>query len=157
VRSVSLSTVAGALGAPVWAAVALATAAGLACIAAAVWLVRGEDGDRRAFTVLVAGSIVASAIVWPNYLALLLVPVAITWPRLAPIWLFGYVAWFAGAIAPKTAGGDVCCRPVDVPIQAWERSHVDSNVWFAAALMSLVAVVAILTARRDTSGDGWTG
>ena len=92
-------TVVGALGAPVGAAVP-SRPGRPGCIAAAAWLVRGDDGDRRAFTVLVAASILASAIVWPNYLALL-VPVAITWPRLAPAWFFGYVVWFAGAISPK--------------------------------------------------------
>ena len=40
-------------------------------------------------------------IVWPNYAALLLVPIALTWPRLAPAWFFGYVVWLVGAIAPK--------------------------------------------------------
>ena len=85
VRSVSVSTVAGAVGVPVGAAVAVATATGIACIAVAAWLVRGENGDRRSFAGLVAASILASSIVWPNFLALLLVPVAITWPRFAPI------------------------------------------------------------------------
>jgi hypothetical protein len=148
VRSVSLSTVAGALGAPVWAAVALATAAGLVCIAAAVWLVRGEDGDRRAFTVLVAGSIVASAIVWPNYLALLLVPVAITWPRLAPAWFFGYAVWLASALAPQpTVSGEVCCRPPDVTPMAWNSSHSEPEPWFAAGAMAVVILLTVLIAR----------
>jgi hypothetical protein len=154
VRSVSLSTVAGALGAPVWAAVTVATATGLACIAAAAWLVRGEDGDRRAFTVLVAASILASAIVWPNYLALLLVPVAITWPRLAPAWFFGYVVWLAGAVAPKpTVSGDVCCRPPDVTPMAWDSSHSEPEPWFAAGAMAVVVVLTVLIvrARRDRS------
>ena len=157
VRSVSVSTVAGAVGVPVGAAVAVATATGIACIAVAAWLVRGENGDRRSFAGLVAASILASSIVWPNYLALLLVPVAITWPRFAPIWLFGYVAWLAGAIAPKPVGEDVCCRPADVPVQAWERSHVESTIWLAAAPMSLVVLVSIFTVRADRARDRWTG
>ena len=101
VRSVSLSTVVGALGAPVWAAVAVAAAAGLGCIAVAAWLVRGDDGDRRAFTVLVAASILASAIVWPNYLACCWSRSRSPGPASAAAWFFGYVVWIAGAIAPK--------------------------------------------------------
>ena len=53
---------------------------------------RATDGDRRAFAVVVAACIVASPIVWPNYAALLFVPIAITWPRLAPAWFFGYAS-----------------------------------------------------------------
>ena len=154
VRSVSLSTVAGALGAPVWAAVAVATVAGLACIAAAVWLVRGDDGDRRAFTVLVAASILASAIVWPNYLALLLVPVAITWPRLAPAWFFGYAVWLVGAISPKaTVSGDICCRPRDVTPMAWDSSHSSPEPWFAAGAMAVVIVLTVVLIRRQRQAD----
>ena len=55
VRSLSLSTVAGALGASVPAAVAVAAVAGLACLALAAWLVRQPDGDRRAFAIVVSG------------------------------------------------------------------------------------------------------
>ena len=100
VRSVSLSTVAGALGAPVSAAVAVAAVAGLACLGVAAWLVRRADGDRRAFAVVVAACVLASPIVWPNYAALLFVPIAITWPRLAPAWFFGYAIWLVMATAP---------------------------------------------------------
>jgi hypothetical protein len=148
VRSVSLSTVAGALGAPVWAAVAIATAAGPACIAAAAWLVRREDGDRRVFAVLVAASILGSAIVWPNYLALLFVPVAITWPRLAPAWFFGYAVWLVGAIAPKpSVHGEVCCRPPDVTPMAWASSHSSPEPWFAAGAMAIVILLAVMIVR----------
>jgi hypothetical protein len=150
VRSVSLSSVAGGLGAPVWAAIAVATTTGLACITAAVWLVRGEDGDRRAFMVLVAGSIVASAIVWPNYLALLLVPVAMSWPRLAPAWFFGYVVWLASALAPKpTVSGDICCRPQDVTPTAWDSSHSEPEPWFAAGAMAVVILLTFFLVRRQ--------
>ena len=154
VRSVSISTAAGALGAPVWAAIAIATTAGLGCIAVAAWLAGREDGDRRVFTVLVAGSILASSIVWPNYIALLLVPVAITWPRLSPAWFYGYVVWLAGAIAPKpTVSGDVCCRPPGVTKMAWDSSHSEPEPWFAAGAMAVVIMLTvwIVRARRDRS------
>ena len=94
----------------------------------------------------------------PNYATLLFVPIAVTWPRLAPAWFFGYATWILGAIAPKpTVSGDVCCRPADVPEQAWERSHVESTIWLAAALMSLVVLVSIFTVRADRARDRWTG
>ena len=83
VRSVSLSTVAGALGAPVSAAVAVAAVAGLVCLGVAAWLVRrARRRPARLRRRRRAACVLASPIVWPNYAALLLVPIAITWPRL---------------------------------------------------------------------------
>ena len=143
-RSISLSTVVGAFGASVDVSVAAAALAGLACIVAAAWVSRHTDGDRRAFTVLVAASVIASPIVWPNYAALLLVPIAITWPKLAPAWFFGYVAWLLGAIAPKPTVSEECCRPPDVPEQAWAWSHTEPVLWYAAGMMAVVAGVAVI-------------
>jgi alpha-1,2-mannosyltransferase len=148
VRSVSLSTVAGSLGASVSVAVAVAAVAGAACLCGAAWLVRRADGDRRAFAVLVAACVVATPIVWPNYFALLFVPIAITWPRLAPAWFFGYAVWLAGALSPKPTADDVCCRPDDVTPQAWAASHTDPVLWFAAAATGVLLVMLVLTGRR---------
>jgi Glycosyltransferase family 87 len=145
-RSISVSTVAGALGAPVSVAVAVAALVGLACVGVAAWLVLRDDGDRRAFAVLVAACVLASPIVWPNYAALLFVPIAVTWPRLAPVWFFGYVTWLLGAIAPKPTVSDVCCRPADVPEQAWAWSHTGPVLWYALGMTVVVAGVAVALA-----------
>jgi hypothetical protein len=155
VRSVSVSTVAGALGASVSLAVALALVTGLACLAAAVWLVRRERGDRRAFALVVIACVLASPIVWPNYAALLFVPIAITWPRLAPAWFFGYAVWLAGAVAPKpTVVGDACCRPEGVTPMAWSSSHSAPEPWFAAATIGVVVGVGVLLVVRG-EGQRW--
>jgi Glycosyltransferase family 87 len=157
VRSISISTVAGAFGASVEAAVVVAAIAGLACICVAGWLVSCADGDRRAFAVLVAACVIASPIVWPNYAALLLVPIAITWPRLAPAWFFGYVTWLLGAVAPKPTVSDVCCKPDNVPEQAWAWSHTEPVLWYAAGMMAVVIGVAattlIVSRERGTRND----
>jgi hypothetical protein len=145
-RSTSVSTVAGALGASVAVAVAIATLVGVACICIAAWLVVRDDGDRRAFSVLVAACVLASPIVWPNYAALLLVPIAIIWPRLAPAWFFGYAIWLAGVFSPKPVAEDVCCRPPDVPPQAWGWSHSDPVLWYPAGVMLIVVGVGVLAA-----------
>ncbi len=142
VRSISLSTVAGVLGASTSVAVAVAEIAGLVCIGIAAWLVRRADGDRRAFSVIVAACILASPIVWPNYAALLFVPIAVTWPRLGPVWFFGYATWILGAVAPKPTALEVCCRPADVPEQAWGWSHSQPVIWYPAGVMLIVAGVA---------------
>jgi hypothetical protein len=141
-RSISVSTIAGALGASVNLAVAIAALAGICCIGVAAWLVRSDDGDRRAFAVLVAACVLASPIVWPNYAALLFVPIAVTWPRLAPAWFFGYATWLLGAFSPKPTVSDVCCRPTSVPEQAWAWSHTEPVLWYALGMMVTVAVVA---------------
>jgi hypothetical protein len=146
-RSISVSTVAGALGASVSVAVAVAALVGVACVGIAAWLVRREDGDRRAFAVLVAACVLASPIVWPNYAALLFVPIAVTWPRLAPVWFFGYATWLLGAIAPKPTVSDVCCRPADVPEQAWAWSHTEPVLWYALGFTAVVATVGLVLAR----------
>jgi hypothetical protein len=145
VRSISLSTVAAALGASVTVAVVLAAVAGLVCLAVAAWLVRRADGDRRAFAVVVGACVLATPIVWPNYAALLFVPIAVTWPRLAPAWFFGYAVWLASALSPKPFANDVCCRPPDVTQQAWAASHTDPVLWFAAGAMAIVIIVALAT------------
>ena len=158
IRSLSLGTVAGALGASVDVAVAVCLLAGLALLAFAAWLARRKDGDRRAFAVVVAACVIASPIVWPNYAALLLVPIAITWRRLAPAWFFGYAAWVVGAVAPKPSVSDVCCKPAGVPEQAWAWSHTEPVIWYAAGTTVVVAAVAVAIAvvvprGRATSGS----
>jgi glycosyl transferase family 87 len=148
-RSLSLSTVAGALGASVSVSVAIAALAGVALLGGAAVVARRSDGDRRAFALAVGACIVASPIVWPNYAALLFVPIAILSPRLSPVWFFGYVWWLLGAIAPKPSVSDVCCRPADVPEQAWAWSHTEPVLWFALGTMAVViAVAALLTRAR---------
>ena len=96
VRSISVSTVAGVLGASVSSRSRYAAVAGLVCLGCR-WLASRPDGDRRAFAVVVAACILASPIVWPNYAALLFVPIAVTWSKAAPAWFFGYAVWFLGA------------------------------------------------------------
>ena len=148
IRSISLATVAASLGASLWAAVAVSLLAGFACIVAAAVLVRRPDGDRRSFAVAVAACVLASSVVWPNYIALLLVPIAVTWPRLSLAWFLGYAFWLATTIAPKpTVPGDMCCRPADVTQAAWDASHADPVPWVAAAAMALVIAITIVLSR----------
>ena len=96
VRSGSLASVfGGGLGISAGTAVVLATAVSVVLVVAAYLFVGVDDGDRRAFALVVAACLLASPIVWSNYGALLFVPVALTWPRLAPAWFFSYLCWLA--------------------------------------------------------------
>jgi hypothetical protein len=122
---------------------------GLACLAVATSLVRRPDGDRRSFAIVVAACIQASPIVWPNYAALLFVPIAITWPRLAPAWFFGYAVWLLSAVTDGTTP-DTGPAPPGVPEQAWLSSHAESSLWFAGGTTIVVAIVGVATAVART-------
>ena len=53
----------------------------------------GEDADRRAFVLAIAAAFLFSPIVWTHYLALLVVPIAITRRTLTPIWFVPLAMW----------------------------------------------------------------
>jgi alpha-1,2-mannosyltransferase len=62
-------------------ALGIAAVAGVACVAL------GRRGyDRPAFALSIATCLLATPIIWLHYFALLLVPLAVVRPRLAPIW-----------------------------------------------------------------------
>jgi alpha-1,2-mannosyltransferase len=72
------------------AAVALAAVAGVAAIVA---IARTRDGERRALVVAIGVAVLASPIVWLHYFMLLLVPIALSRRRLAPLWLLPLAFW----------------------------------------------------------------
>ncbi len=51
------------------------------------------DADRRAFILAIAAAFLFSPIVWTHYLALLVVPIAITKRTLAPLWFVPLAMW----------------------------------------------------------------
>ena len=153
-RSFSVATVAGGLGAPTSIAVAICTAVGVALLVTAAWTARRDDGDRRAFALVIGACVLASPIVWANYAALLFVPVAVMWPRFSPVWLFSYPIWLAGLLPkPVMPVPEPCCRPADVPEVVWGLSHAEPVPWFAAGVVSVVAAVTLALAffaRQDS-------
>ena len=66
---------------------ALPWIAGIACLIGVVVAARGEDGDRRAFTLAVVASILFTPVVWLHYFALLYAPIAIWRQTLSVAWL----------------------------------------------------------------------
>lgn len=146
IRSFSLATIASGFGASVVVGVLFAGAVGVALLAWAAWLSRRLDGDRKAFTVSIAACVAASPIVWPYYLSLFLVPIAIVRPRLAPVWFYG-VALAAAIVLPAYSVPEVetCCRPEDVPKLVWVVSHTLPEPWQATGIAGLLsALVAVL-------------
>jgi hypothetical protein len=93
---------------PLLAARVIAVLVTLALLAAAVWVARDErqparDRDVATLTLTLAAALAASPIVWVHYFLLLLVPLALTRPRLSLLWFvpfafqpLGEAAWPAG-------------------------------------------------------------
>jgi alpha-1,2-mannosyltransferase len=148
-RSISLATIAAGFGASLSVAVSVCWLAGALLLGGAAWVARRADGDRRAFTLCVAACVVASPIVWSSNAAFLLVPVAIAWPSLSPVWLFGYAIWLVGAIVPDmVVERGACCRPEGVPEQAWLQNHAHPWTWYAVGVNSILVLVALFTSAR---------
>jgi hypothetical protein len=69
--------------------------AGAAVLAAIPLVVSRAEGDRRAFTLALFAGLVFSPIVWQQYFALLLVPIAACRQRFAGVWLLPLGYWLA--------------------------------------------------------------
>lgn len=67
--------------------------AALALVAMAVRLRRGPAGDLRVFAILIGVSVLATPMVWPHYVALLFVPLAVARPRADGAWFLPYALW----------------------------------------------------------------
>ena len=94
---VGVSAVSGALalGASTAPALALADALAAGLLALAWRASREPGGEGRAFGLIVIAALTASPMVWPHYLALLVIPIALLSPRLSPIWFVPLVAYVA--------------------------------------------------------------
>ena len=102
------------MGASVVSLLLGAGVAGLTLIAA-----RGDDGDRRAFAIAVAGSALVAPVLWIHYFILLLVPLALFRPRLSPLWFAPLAFW----VTPL--------------------AHSDGVVWRMVLALSLAAGISV--------------
>ena len=66
-------------------------------------MARRPGGDRAAFILALAGSLVLTPIVWPHYLAVLCVALALARPRVGVAWVAPMALWFA---VPAWSGGN---------------------------------------------------
>ena len=75
-------------------AVGYASAGTVAVIAAVACILAGRRGDdEHALTLSLALSLLTTPILWSQYFALLIVPLALARPRLAPVWFLPLVLW----------------------------------------------------------------
>jgi hypothetical protein len=99
---------------------------GLTVIAVGVGA-RGADGDRRAFTIAIAGALVATPLLWLHYFAFLLIPIALYRPRLSGLWFVPLALWLTPA------------------------SHANGSSWKIGLALGVLAVVLARTvAERQT-------
>jgi hypothetical protein len=72
--------------------VALLVAA-VALVAAIIVMARRPGGEERSFGLALAASLLLSPIVWAHYFILLLIPIALSRPRLSPLWFAPLAFW----------------------------------------------------------------
>jgi hypothetical protein len=84
------------LGLSSGAARALALVVGAVAVLGIFVLARRPDGERLSLTATIAAALLLSPIVWLHYMVLLLVPLALSRPRLSAAWLVLPIPfWFA--------------------------------------------------------------
>ena len=106
--SYSLVAIGVSLHLPEWAATVFAVFVAAGLLALAAWVARdnrrtARERDVATFTLVLAVSLAASPIVWVHYFLLLVVPIALTRPRMSLLWFvpfayfpLGESAWPAG-------------------------------------------------------------
>jgi hypothetical protein len=83
----ALERVLGVAGGP---AARVVTVLGLAALVLALRYARGEQ---RSLVALLGVALIATPILWPHYLVLLFVPIALARPRFSPLWLAPVLLW----------------------------------------------------------------
>jgi hypothetical protein len=71
-------------------------ALGAVLVALAAWRFRAIRKDDRAFVAALGVALVLTPILWPHYLVLLFVPIALLRRTLSPLWLLPLLIWFDG-------------------------------------------------------------
>jgi hypothetical protein len=84
-------------------------------------------GDDVTFAAAVVAALIATPILWNHYLVLLVVPIALARPRLAPLWL--------------------------LPVVLWVTPHPESVgvVWRIALVLGVIGIVGLQSVRRRPS------
>jgi len=88
----------------------LALAAGIAVAAvllAAAWFA----GDLGGFTLTACAAVILSPVAWIGYCGLLVIPLAVVWPRWSRAWLLllgSYISWYYSPLPYRSAALSVC-------------------------------------------------
>ena len=144
--SYSLTALAVRAHLPRSAGFVLSVVVALLLLAAAVWIARDQRQDTRdrdvaVLTLALAAALAFSPIVWVHYFLLLLVPLALTSPRLSALWLvplaywpLGESAWPAGTTWKLALALAATCVLLGagvaraVPGRTWVRRRADGRL-----------------------------
>jgi len=102
-QSYSPVALAVAIGAPVRFGQLLGAAVGLALLALAFRVARQPGGELRSFVLAIAATFAFTPISWLHYFVLLAVPIALSSPSFAPIWVVPLAFW----ALPMKSGGEL--------------------------------------------------
>jgi hypothetical protein len=100
---------------------AVAYLIGIALLIAVVTVARGNEGDRRAFSLALVATVALVPIVWAASLVVLLVPLALSAPSASKPWYCLSALWLA-VFTPRVVN-DVGPAPHGVPEQVWRMHH----------------------------------
>jgi len=146
--SLSVTSLGLASGLSAGQALLVAAILGVALIAWAA--AAGRSNDFLAFRLTLAASFVLSPIVWDHYYVLLIVPLAVRWPRLSGVWFLSMwieldtsamhnaVPWIALALLVMVLQLDLVS-----PLRVWANKHVHARV---GRIFGIVAIATLLTA-----------
>jgi hypothetical protein len=100
-------------------------AGAVAVAAVSVLVLLRRRGDNATFAAALVAALIATPILWTHYLVLLIAPIAVARPRLAPLWL--------------------------LPVVLWATPHPESVgvVWRIALVLGVIAVVGVQTSLPD--------
>jgi hypothetical protein len=73
----------------------------VACVAV---VARGDDADRRTFSVAVVGALLVTPLLWLHYFCLLFVPIGLYRPRLSALWFLPLAFWVTASTQPQPVG-----------------------------------------------------
>ncbi|MDX6436928.1 MAG: alpha,2-mannosyltransferase [Gaiellaceae bacterium] len=132
-----LSTLAASVQGKGWSTVALGLSLGVSAGAAKLFtvvlagagLAVASRRDFWSFTVAIATAILMSPIVWLHYFLLLVVPLAIAFPALAPAWFIPLALW------------------------AWPFPETGGDIWkvvLGLAVLTAVCATTLLSSKRST-------
>jgi alpha-1,2-mannosyltransferase len=101
----------------------------LVVVLGVVLAARGAEGDRRSFSVAVAGALLATPVLWLHYLVLLFVPIALARPRLSALWFAPLAFW----VTPL--------------------AHSDGSVWRTCVALAVAGLIVLRAVAPAASAD----
>jgi hypothetical protein len=139
-HSFSLATAAAALDLGTTAGPALCV--GAAALVSAVAFVVGRRGlDAAAFSLVVLAAILGAAIAWPYTFTLVVVPIAIAFPRYSAVWLTPMLLLAAELMPRPQVESLPPGRPDGVPPVVWAFNNAASGFWPALGYAGIAAAI----------------